>query len=285
MTTQRWGLAISLAILLWLSGCASRPSSGDGPPPAPQKDPWAAPEPEPAALPRSRYGNPDQYEVFGKRYFVRQESRGFVQEGLASWYGQKFHGRRTSSGEPFDMYALSAAHKELPIPCIARVTNLRNGRSLLLRINDRGPFHANRILDLSWAAAVRLDVIAYGTAPIRLEVVEAPQIAPEVAAPSARPQAAPNAGWDPFASPRANPQESLHHPAAYFLQVGAFRTEDGARQRQQQLRTMGYPVPAQPAPNDGWYRVWLGPWPDALAAEQAAANLNRQRIPSLLIAQ
>lgn len=284
MSCARWGFILTLGLVL-LTGCASRPAGGDGPPASPQHDPWAAPEPTPAALPRSRYGNPDQYEVFGKRYYLRSESRGFVQEGLASWYGQKFHGRRTSSGEPFDMYALTAAHKELPIPCIARVTNLRNGRSLLLRINDRGPFHADRILDLSWAAAVRLDVIPYGTAPIRLEVVE--RATPSARAPSPMPRAQTPAvqGWDPFASPRANPQESVFHPAAYYLQVGAFRTDDGARQRQQQMRALGYPVTAQPAPTDGWHRVWLGPWPDALAAEQAAADLNRQRIPSLLIAQ
>lgn len=285
MMTRACKQALTLLAILCLSACASRSGHLDGPPSTPQQDPWAAPEPTPAALPRSRYGNPDQYEVFGRRYFVREQSTGFVQEGLASWYGQKFHGRRTSSGEPFNMYALTAAHKELPIPCIGKVTNLRNGRSLLVRINDRGPFHAQRILDLSWAAAVRLDVIAYGTAPIRLEVVEETTSAAAPAAPPLRTSAQPTTGWDPFTSPRANPQESMHHPAAYYLQVGAFRTEDGARQRQQRMRALGYPVAAQPAPTDGWHRVWLGPWPDALAAEQAAANLNRQRIPSLLIAQ
>lgn len=122
--------------------------------------------------PPSRTGNPDTYTVFGKDYFVDKTSEGYRNEGLASWYGPKFHGKRTSSGVPYDMYAMTAAHKSLPIPTYARVTHQGNGRSIIVKINDRGPFVGDRIIDLSYAAATKLDMIDSGTAPV--EVVALP---------------------------------------------------------------------------------------------------------------
>src|SRR5579859_3370195 len=112
----------------------------------------------PQAEPRSGSGNPEFYDVYGDRYYVRRDSRGFKERGVASWYGSKFQGKHTSSGEPYDMFRMTAAHKTLPIPCYVRVTNLRNGTSAVVRVNDRGPFHPGRIIDLSYAAALKLGV-------------------------------------------------------------------------------------------------------------------------------
>lgn len=132
------------------------------------------PEPEPVSEPLSRRGNNPEYNVWGKTYRVMSMADGFVEEGIASFYGQKFHGYETSNGELFDVYKFSAAHKTLPLPCYVRVTNLENNKSIVVRVNDRGPFHGDRILDLSYAAAVRLGYEKKGTARVRLEVLKTP---------------------------------------------------------------------------------------------------------------
>ena len=133
---------------------------------------WSAiPDAVPRAEPRGRRGNPPFYEVFGKRYYVMAESDGWVERGTASWYGPGFHAASTSLGERYDMYAMTAAHKTLPIPCYAEVTNLRNGRKVVVRINDRGPFVGDRIIDLSYTAAAKLDMLLAGTAPVEVRVL------------------------------------------------------------------------------------------------------------------
>lgn len=129
------------------------------------------PEPEVVAEPRSRYGNRSTYSVLGKKYHVMDQAEGYVEEGLASYYGKKFHGRRTSNMEVYDMYAFTAAHKTLPLPSFARVTNLDNGRSVVVRVNDRGPFHKGRIIDLSYAAAVKLGITRAGTGRVEVRAL------------------------------------------------------------------------------------------------------------------
>ncbi|MFZ7095931.1 septal ring lytic transglycosylase RlpA family protein [Luteimonas dalianensis] len=131
----------------------------------------AIPEPEVVDEPRSRYGNRSPYTVLGKRYSVMDDPAGFTEQGIASYYGNKFHGRRTSNMEVYDMYAFTAAHKSLPLPSFARVTNLANGRSVVVRVNDRGPFHEGRVVDLSWAAAVKLDMHRQGTAQVEVRAL------------------------------------------------------------------------------------------------------------------
>lgn len=126
----------------------------------------------PRVEPKSKYGNPPSYVVFGKRYYVMDSAKGYVEEGIASWYGTKFHGRPTSSQEPYDMYAMTAAHKSLPLPTYARVTNKQNGRSVIVRINDRGPFHDNRIIDLSYAAATKLGIVEKGTGLVEVRAID-----------------------------------------------------------------------------------------------------------------
>lgn len=142
----------------------------------------AIPEPEVRDEPRAATGNRD-YVVLGKRYHVLDDHEGYTEEGTASYYGKKFHGRRTSAGEVYDMYAFTAAHKTLPLPSYARVTNLDNGKSVIVRVNDRGPFHKHRLIDLSYAAAVKLGYRSKGTARVRVEALQADEDdAPMIAA-------------------------------------------------------------------------------------------------------
>ena len=136
------------------------------------RDVSSVPDAVPKAEPRSRYGNPDSYEVFGKRYYVMRDSKNFVERGIASWYGKKFHGRRTSSGETYDMYAMTAAHKTLPLPTYVEVINLENKRRIIVKVNDRGPFHENRIIDLSYTAATKLGIIAKGTGLVEVRALD-----------------------------------------------------------------------------------------------------------------
>lgn len=154
----------------YVAGGLFRPGERDSIPAAlPDVD--CIPEPEVVALERSRLGNRPVYTVLDREYRVLDDTRGFVEEGLASYYGQKFHGRRTSNWEVYDMYAFTAAHKTLPLPSFARVTNLDNGRSVIVRVNDRGPFHEGRVMDLSFAAAVKLGIYPAGTGRVRVQAV------------------------------------------------------------------------------------------------------------------
>lgn len=154
------------------AGPVTPPILVDGPPAKADIPPNLVELPDaiPQEEPKSRYGNPESYEVFGETYRPLDSARGFRELGLASWYGRKFQGRKTSSGEPFDMFQMTAAHKTLPLPTYARVTNLTNGKSVVVRINDRGPFHKERVIDLSYAAATKLDLLG-GPAMVELEAI------------------------------------------------------------------------------------------------------------------
>lgn len=145
----------------------------DGPPQSHEIPPEIAaiPDAVPQFEMRSEFGNPDSYVVYGKTYVVLEDATGFKERGRASWYGKKFHGKKTSSGEPYDMFAMTGAHKTLPIPCYARVTNLDTGHSVIIKINDRGPFHDGRVVDVSYAAAVKLDMLGHGSIPVEIAVV------------------------------------------------------------------------------------------------------------------
>jgi rare lipoprotein A len=169
---------LSIATVLSLAGCLTprtttspapeAPSTAALPPPVPQATPDAVPRVEP----RSRYGNPPFYDIFGKRYYVLSSSVAYVERGVASWYGPGFHHVKTSNGETYDMYGMTAAHRTLPLPAYVRVTNLQNGRSVVVRVNDRGPFVGNRIIDLSYTAASRLDMLRTGTAMVEVRAID-----------------------------------------------------------------------------------------------------------------
>ena len=171
----------SLLPLSLLSACSSTRTVKDGPPPYPV-DVSKIPNATPKFEPKSRFGNPHSYVVYGKRYFVLKSAKGYHQRGIASWYGTKFNGRLTSSREPYNMLAMTGASPTLPIPSYVRVTNLRNGRSIIVKINDRGPFSPNRIIDLSYTAAKKLGYVKQGTALVQVTTISVrnPNAAPPV---------------------------------------------------------------------------------------------------------
>ena len=190
--------------------------------------------------PLARYGNHSPYEVFGKKYYVLKSSEGYHERGVASWYGSKFHGRRTSSGEPYDMHLATAAHKSLPLPTYAEVTNLDNGRKVIVKINDRGPFKDDRLIDMSYGAALRLGMTGTGTARVDVRVIDVSGQNPVITAAS-------------YAEPAAPVSDST------WLQAGAFGQREGAENLNGQLQRAGLgPVSIHDV--DGLFRVWLGPY-------------------------
>jgi rare lipoprotein A len=173
-------IVLLTSTLICLSGCGgsaarhkvSSPKNTDGPPLGkPLVDVHKVPNAVPRHEPLSRIGNRPAYTVFQQRYRVLPSSKGFREKGPASWYGRKWHGRKTANGETYDMYAMTAAHKHLPLPTYLKVTNLQNGRHVVVRVNDRGPFHGKRIVDLSYAAAAKLDLVSPGIAWVEIEAI------------------------------------------------------------------------------------------------------------------
>lgn len=242
-----WRVVVLGSAAALLLACASSPvddEADSGPAVAP--DLRHVQEPVPRKEPRSRYGNPASYTVLGRTYHVRESADGFVERGIASWYGNKFHGRRTSSGEPYDMYAMTAAHKTLPIPVHVRVTNLDNGKSVIVRVNDRGPFKDGRIIDLSYAAAHKLAMTGTGTARVEIRALTE------------------SADADTSAASRgADSGEAVADAEGpFFVQVGSFRNEDSADEVAAQVQPLvGYPVKVYEAdgPDGTVFRVRVGP--------------------------
>ncbi len=198
------------------------------------------PDPMPRVEPRSKYGNPASYVVFGKRYYTLPSSHGFNERGIASWYGKKFHGRRTSSGETYDMYAMTAAHKELPLPTYVEVTNLKNGKRIIVRVNDRGPFHDNRIIDLSYSAARKLDIVREGTGLVEVRALNPMNYRTVNASDSSATQVA-------VADMEEIPGDEnsvelidipITEPPQVFIQVGAFSNRENANQLKNQLNQL-----------------------------------------------
>lgn len=208
------------------------------------------PDAVPIAEPYSAGGNQSPYTVLGETYHVLASAKGYREEGIASWYGEKFHGHKTSNGETYSIYKMTAAHKTLPIPCYARVTNLQNNRSVIVRVNDRGPFKAGRIMDLSQAAATKLGYTDQGTARVLVEVVDAQSINQ------------PSVVNQPSASEvySANSPQPDMDKGGFYLQVGAFSNPDNARQQKLQLmQRFSYPVIVSQIPGQEVWRVKIGP--------------------------
>ncbi|MCB1857334.1 MAG: septal ring lytic transglycosylase RlpA family protein [Gammaproteobacteria bacterium] len=229
----------------------------DGAPPR-QLDPDSISDAVPRAEPISRYGNPERYTVFGKDYRVMANSQGYSERGIASWYGTKFHGRRTSSGEPYDMYSMTAAHKTLPLPTYVRVRNLTNGRSAIVRVNDRGPFHGNRIIDLSYAAATKLGILGKGTGLVEVVAIDPrhPQAPPLVAKQST--------GSGVTAAP------------SMFIQIGAFSSLHNANRLRQRLQlSLDQPIRISEGNLRGetLFRVQVGPLKDVEQSDQISREL------------
>lgn len=273
--------SVLLIALLSLSGCSllKRAPETPGPDaaiPPPPRDLAAIPDAVPRDEPRSRYGNPETYEVFGRRYKVMKSGKGHVERGLASWYGPGFHSERTSSGEPYDMYAMTAAHKSLPLPSYVRVTNLENGRSVVVRVNDRGPFVGDRIIDLSYTAAWKLDMLRAGTAKVEIRVLE----------PGRREKTAP-AAQTIAAAPLAAPSVGSSAGGGRFLQAGSFASRANAAALAERLTAAGIPgADIREAQVDGrvLYRVRVGPVTDPAAAARLTEQLRSAGIPDARLA-
>lgn len=244
-------LAWWLLILPALWSCSNVPvfDNQDG---APNRavDINAIPNAVPRVEPHSASGNPASYTVDGHVYHVLRSSRGYVARGIASWYGTKFHGRLTSSGEPYNMYAMTAANKTLPLPTFVRVTNLRNGRSVVVKVNDRGPFVRNRLIDLSYVAARKLGIVATGTAPVEVRAIDPRRPQPALA--------------------HATGRDAGVHATHLYVQVGAFISRLNAERLRARLRRLPVqPVRIEQAVSDQRtvYRVRIGPLGSVTAAD------------------
>lgn len=225
-----------LLLFVSLASCGSNKAK-DGPPRSGSASiPDLPDDAVPRREPRSKYGNGPVYEVLGKRYIVMESSSGYRKRGVASWYGKKFHGNLTSSHEPYDMFAMTAAHKTLPLPTYARVRNLSNNRTIVVRINDRGPFVENRIIDLSYSAALKLDMVKNGTSLVEVEAISFD--APPGDRPVRRsiPEDAPPVSTSPQELPS---QATAKTENRIFVQVGAFGSRENAQRRLAALQSRG----------------------------------------------
>lgn len=207
-----------------------------------------------ANLPKSRSGNRSEYEVFGVRYSVLESARNFTERGVASWYGSKFHGRPTASGEIYDMHHMTAAHKHLPLPTFARVTRIDNGQSIIVKINDRGPFVGDRIIDLSYAAAARLDMLDSGKADVLVEALS-----------------------DHVPSDQITelPVQVAADMPSQAIQVGAFTDVDNAEALKRQVEGVVHlPIYLDFEQAQQLYRVRIGPLQDLFVVNDALQRLN-----------
>jgi rare lipoprotein A len=237
-------------LALSLAGCGLMGDRG-----AP-RDLNAIPDARPRVEPRSAFGNPPSYEVNGRRYYTLPNSRDFVDRGVASWYGPDFHGKPTSSREVYDMYGMTAAHPTLPLPTYVMVTNLENGRRVVVRVNDRGPFHDDRVIDLSYTAAWKLGIVPKGTGLVELRAIDPEQ-------PSDLRLAA-----GPLPPPGRKPD--------IYVQVGAFGSRDNAARLQTRLSSAAptaVRVSETNVQNRPLYRVRLGPVGDVEEADRLVAML------------
>jgi rare lipoprotein A len=225
-------------------------SDTDGPPLPDEIPPnlEQLPDPIPVAEAPSASGNAPSYEVYGKTYKVMNSAQGYRERGRASWYGRKFHGRQTATGEPYNMFALTGAHRSLPIPSYVRVTNLENAKSCVVRVNDRGPFHSDRIIDLSYAAAVKLGMLGHGEVPVEVEAI--------------------------------TPTLQTTAVEARYLQVGAFSDPINAVSMRENLKQEGVDqVEIRSGEDEAapWHRVLVGPFQDRDSLESARALLQAQQ--------
>ncbi len=233
-----------------ISGCALLPGGEetDGIPAWPISRVMKVQASEPKWEPRSKLGNHSPYQVFGKTYHVLRTAEGYDETGIASWYGTKFHGRKTSSGEPYDVYKISAAHKSLPLPTWVKVTNLENKRTLILRVNDRGPFKEGRIIDLSYAAAVQLGVFPKGTARVRVQAIPLDR--------------------------RSASKSKKSKKQSFFVQAGAFQDRSNAKRLEMRLKAhdLGR-VSIERSLAGSVFRVLVGPYATRSEAESAQREL------------
>lgn len=252
------------AIMVLLGSCSTVTEKPDSEP-ASRPDVADIPNAVPQDEPLSKYGNPAQYEVLGERYYTLKTSQDYRERGKASWYGTKFHGNRTSSGETYDMYAMTAAHKTLPLPTYVEVTNLENNRRVIVKVNDRGPFHDDRIIDLSYSAALKLDIVDNGTAEVEVRALTAKDKKGAVTT-----------------ADRQTDEYDRTASGTTYLQLAAFsdsaRAQAYKREIEQQVSQTVKVVPFRHAQGD-LYRVRVGPLDDIANGEQVAHELRAAGYP------
>jgi rare lipoprotein A len=220
------------------------------------------PNATPKVEPLNKHANPTKYTVLGHTYYVRHSYLGYDETGIASWYGMKFHAFKTSSGEMYDVAGMTAANKVLPIPCYATVTNLKNGRQVIVKINDRGPFYQNRIIDLSYAAAVKLKVWPKGTGLVRVQAIDPTH-------------------WQPNGSATSVQQVAINGNPRIYMQIGAFRSRANAEslaKRIQQVTDNPIQIKAAELENAPIYKVQIGPLPNVEHSDQLFAALQREHL-------
>jgi rare lipoprotein A len=267
--------ALAIVTILLVAACSSAPTSGpgtegggaggyykdDGPGDRVPPDLASIPDAQPRAEPLSRFAN-RPYDALGNHYVPLVAVQSFHERGIASWYGRRYHGRKTTSGELYDMYAMTAAHPTLPIPSYARVTSMTNGKSVVVRINDRGPFLRGRVIDLSYAAAYRLGIIANGSGEVEVDAIVPGQSEPTQ-----------SASLDAVAPSADAPSADAAQPSI-FLQVGAFASRDNAESLRARLASLE--EPGQVLLLGELWRLQLGPYRSQDEARSAAERLERK---------
>ena len=247
-------LVFAIIALTQLSGCVGSMLDFDL---------FDKPDAVPKSEPRSKRGNMPTYVINGKRYFTLPTAKGYVERGIASWYGPNFHGKTTSNGETYDMHAMTAAHTQLPLPTFVRVTNLENGKSTVVRINDRGPFKKNRIIDLSFAAAKKLDIVKNGTGLVEVRALTSDDDGQEAP---------------------AIPTQPIKHNI--YIQVGAFGNPDNANRLRDQLGPqIQRPIRIAQANNNGQtlYRVQVGPLENVEQTDDVAEHISSLGIGTYVV--
>lgn len=282
--------SVGVVAVLLLTACGHTPGRSDG---APRRklDPDEIKDATPRREPITRAGNKSPYTVLGQTYVLLPSAKGYRATGMASWYGTKFHGESTANGDRYDLYGMTAAHKTLPIPSYVLVTNLENNRQAIVRVNDRGPFVSNRIIDLSYAAATKLGYADKGTAFVEVAVIDVDNWPPR-APPRQPPQVAPpllpapvtpaplrssvsSAATVDTPTPNQAGATAMASSGNHFVQVGAFSVQAAAETVRARLSgALQYPVSVQPsAGSPVLYRVRVGPFVDSASAEQARAEV------------
>lgn len=276
-----------IGILLLLNACST--VKKDGPPPY-DVDVSKIADATPRVEPPSQYGNYGSdgiYRVFGKKYHVMASSKNYEEQGIASWYGTKFHARRTSSGERYNMLAMTAAHKTLPLPTYVQVTNLKNGKKIIVKVNDRGPFEANRLIDLSYVAAKKLGMIGHGTTYVDVKAIDPTQYDKNTFDKPTYTQdfyLARNNVSVPAGKTTSQTSHTLHYAkntihakskSGVYLQVGAFKNKVLAEHMKTRVGKMiSSPIKiTQLAPHKKLYRVQIGPIKDVATAKHITKQL------------
>lgn len=276
-------VALSLTLFALLSACSSNSRYSQKHDSHPDRLPQAheLKEPIPRIETPSRGGNKN-YQVFGKHYQVLKSAQGYVATGTASWYGKKFHGHLTSNGEVYDMYDFSAAHKSLPLPTYLQVTNLANNKKIIVRVNDRGPFHQDRLIDLSYSAAYKLDMLSKGTANVKIEAITASNIArfKSSHAKQSAQKIAKNTTQTQIAPPVKTKVKVNHsaNVAPHFIHVLVTRDQRLANNTAKALKFL-MQIPVNLTEKNELFRVQLGPINDAKEASQYLANIQKQGYP------